>query len=131
MNRVVLVGNLTKDPELTTTGSGVSLCRFAIAVNRNFTSASGERDADFFNIVAWRNLADNCGKFLAKGKKVAVSGRIENRTVDSGDGNKRYYTDIIADDVEFLSPRGEGGEPMANRVPVTELKPVDSDELPF
>lgn len=130
MNKVILVGNLTKDPELTTTGGGVSMCRFTMAVNRNFASSSGEREADFFNIVTWRGLADNCGKFLSKGKKVAVSGRIENRTFEGPDGSKKFFTDIVADDVEFLSPKGEGGEP-SPRGPVTELKPVESDDLPF
>lgn len=75
MNKTFLIGNLTRDPELTATPSGVSVCKMSIAVNRNFTNANGERETDFFNIVAWRRLADNCAKFLSKGKKIKTCGK--------------------------------------------------------
>ena len=78
MNKVMLIGNLTRDPELSTTNSGVSVCRFSIAVQRSFRNNEGEREADFFNIVVWRGLADNCHKFLKKGSKCCVIGRIQN-----------------------------------------------------
>ena len=142
MNKSFLVGNLTRDPEVTTTGTGITVCKFGIAVNRNFVNAAGEREADFFNIVAWRGLGDNCGKYLTKGSKVAISGSIRTRTYEK-EGQKHYVTEIEADDVEFLtrtgmggaeggtSPQGSGngGEPA--RKPATALKPIDDDGLPF
>lgn len=142
MNKVILIGNLTRDPELNTTTSGVSMCRFSIAVNRNFANADGVREADFFNLTAWRGLADRCGKYLKKGQKVGVVGSLQNRTYEVN-GEKRYTTDIILDDVEFLTPRGEsaaGGEmaggmpasePKVQPAPVSALEPVDDTDLPF
>jgi len=145
MNKVVMIGNLTRDPELSTTPNGIAVCKFAIAVNRNFANQNGEREADFFNIIAWRNLGESCGKFLTKGKKVAVSGSIQNRQYDDKEGNKKFFTEIVADDVEFLSPRdggaGMGGAPGYGAPPpagvagggtkTAELKPIESDDLPF
>ena len=107
MNKTFLIGNLTRDPELTQTPNGVSVCKMSIAVNRNFTNANGERDTDFFNVVAWRGLADNCGKFLSKGKKIAVCGSIQNRSYETENG-KKFITEIMADEIEFLSPVSEG-----------------------
>ena len=135
MNKCVLVGNLTRDPEHTTTANGISVCRFTIAVNRNYTSSNGEREADFINIVTWRGLADNCGKYLVKGNKVGVCGAIQTRNYEDKDGNKRYATEVVAEDVEFLTPRGEGAvtaerAPKASPKPAIELQPVD-DDLPF
>lgn len=143
MNKCILVGNLTRDPELSQTGSGVSMCRFSIAVNRTYTNANGEREADFINIITWRGLAENCGKYLAKGRKVAVCGQIQTRSYDDKDGNRRYSTEVVADDVEFIGGgnSGEGGgnygggerseRPAPQRKPVSELKPVEDDDLPF
>ena len=82
MNKCVLVGNLTRDPELAQTPSGISVCKFSIAVNRMYADANGERQVDFINIVTWRGLAENCGKYLSKGKKVALSGQIQTRSYD-------------------------------------------------
>ena len=111
MNKVYLIGNLTRDPEISTTTSGISVCRMSIAVSRRFANAEGGRDADFFNITAWRGTADNCAKFLKKGNKIAVSGSIQTRTYDKQDGTKGFSIDIIADEVEFLTSRnGENGE---------------------
>lgn len=131
MNKVILIGNLSKDPEVTTTGSGVSLCKFSIAVNRQFQNANGEREVDFFNIIAWRGLAENCGKYLSKGNKVAICGSIQNRSYEDKDGNKRYVTDIIAEDVEFLTPKTDSA---ATQPKTKDLKPLskeESDSLPF
>ena len=108
MNKVFLIGNLTRDPELTETTSGVALCRFAIAVNRNYGSADGERKTDFFNIVAWRGLAETVARYAKKGNKVAVSGSIELRNYEDSQGVKRTGVDIVAQDVEFLTPKGSG-----------------------
>ena len=92
MNKVILIGNLTKDPELSTTTGGISVCRFTVAVGRKYANSEGERETDFINIVVWRNLADNCHKFLKRGSKVAVVGNIQNRSYDANDGTKRYIT---------------------------------------
>ena len=105
MNKVFLIGNLTRDPELSETASGVSLCRFAIAVNRNYSSADGERKTDFFNIAAWRGLGETVARYAKKGNKVAVSGSIELRNYEDSQGVKRTSVDIVAQDVEFLTPR--------------------------
>ena len=109
MNKVFLVGNLTRDPELATTNSGVSVCRFSIAVQRRFSNAEGEREADFFNIITWRGQADICAKYLKKGSKCGIIGSLQNRSYEAQDGTKRYVTEITADEVEFLSSR-TGGE---------------------
>ncbi len=144
MNKCIFIGNLTRDPEFQTTGSGVSLCRFSIAVNRNYANASGEREVDFINIVTWRGLAENCNKYLTKGSKVCVSGSLQNRSYEDKDGNKRYATDIVAEDVEFISSRSQAGEgaPAPQSAPQTQggkasngggfggLEPVE-DDLPF
>ena len=135
MNKVILVGNLSRDPELTTTNGGVSVCRFTIAVQRRFQNAEGERDADFLNIVVWRGLAENCHKFLKKGSKCAVVGRIQTSSYEGQDGSRRYVTEIMADEIEFLSNRTGAGDASAeikeSTAKVAELEPIDDDTLPF
>ncbi len=106
MNKVFLIGNLTRDPELSETSGGISVCRFAIAVNRNYSGADGERKTDFFNVTAWRGLGETVARYAKKGNKVAVSGSVELRNYEDSQGIKRTSVDIIAQDVEFLSPRG-------------------------
>jgi single-strand DNA-binding protein len=122
MNKVLLIGNLTRDPELTKTNNDLSVCRFTVAVSRRF----GTNETDFFNIIAWRATADNCAKFLRKGSKVAISGSIQTRSYDANDGTKRYVTEIVAEEVQFLSTRGSNDE----EAPMGDIKPVD-DSLPF
>lgn len=130
MNKAILIGNLTKDPELSTTNSGISVCRFTLAVSRRFIGSSGERETDFLNIIAWRSQAENCSKYLRKGSKCAVIGSIQTRSYDAQDGSKRYITEITADEVEFLSSRA--GEGMTEKKEdVAELQPIDDDTLPF
>lgn len=134
MNRVYLIGNLTRDPELAVTNSGVSVCRFSLAVQRRFSNAEGEREADFFNIVVWRAQGENCHKYLKKGSKCAVVGSLQNRSYDAQDGSKRTITEIIADEVEFLTSKnasGDGNERIENKKEVTDLEPIDDDNLPF
>ncbi len=109
MNRVFLIGNLTRDPELTETSSGVAICRFSIAVNRNYTSG-GERQTDFFNCTAWRGLGENVARYAKKGNKVAVMGSVELRNYEDSQGVKRTAVDISCNDVEFLTPRSAGGD---------------------
>ena len=133
MNKALLIGNLTRDPELSTIPNGTSVCKFSVAVNRRFANAEGNRDTDFFNIVAWRQLGENCGKFLKKGSKVGIVGQIQNRSYDDKDGVKRYVTEIIADEVEFLNRVGEGAGNQAEGGgnPSGEMTPVSDDSLPF
>lgn len=141
MNKAILIGNLTKDPEVRSTPNGVTVCTFSIAVNRRNTNQAGERVADFFNIVAWRQLGELCGKYLAKGRKVSVVGEIQTRSYDAKDGSKRYITEIVADEVEFLTPKGQdsgsGGsyertyERSSAPVAPEGFTEIDDDQLPF
>ena len=107
MNKVFLIGNLVRDPEVRATQSGISVCNFTVAVNRRFKKENGEQETDFLNVIAWRQLAELCSKYLAKGRKVAVTGSIQTRTYEAKDGSKRTAWDIVADEVEFLSPQNQ------------------------
>lgn len=107
MNKVVLIGNLVRDPEVRATQSGISVCNFTVAVNRRFKKENGEQETDFLNVIAWRQLAELCSKYLAKGRKVAVTGSIQTRTYEAKDGSKRTAWDIVADEVEFLTPQNQ------------------------
>lgn len=145
MNKVILIGNLANDPETRTTQSGLSQCTFRLAVQRRFANPQGVREADFLTIVCWRQTAELCARYLSKGRKVAVEGSIQTRSYDAQDGSKRYVTEIIADNVEFLSSRNEDGAaggysapqsapapaPKASRPASTGFTEVDDDELPF
>lgn len=134
MNKVLLVGNLTKDPELTTTTNGISVCRFSIAVSRRYVGASGERETDFINIVVWRGQAENCHKYLKKGSKCGIVGTLQTRSYDAQDGSKRYVTEVVADEVEVISTNRNQDGTSREGAPVedvTELKPIDDDSLPF
>lgn len=136
MNKVFLIGNLTRDPELTETTSGVALCRFSIAVNRNYGSADGERKTDFFNVVAWRGLAETVARYAKKGNKVCVSGSIELRNYEDSQGVKRTGVDIVAQDVEFLTPKGSGDgfaeAPASQGAKKPSLQAFDDDsDIPF
>lgn len=105
MNKVFLIGRLTRDPELRYTGNNTPVATFSLAVNRPFTSQSGEREADFINIVVWRKQAENVKNYLNQGSQVAVEGRIQVRNYDDNNGQKRYVTEVIADNVEFLGSK--------------------------
>jgi len=131
MNKCILIGNLTKDPELSTTTNGVAVCRFSIAVSRRYSNSDGERETDFLNIVVWRSLGENCHKFLKKGSKVGVVGNIQSRSYDASDGTKRYVTEIVAEEVEFLSTRNADEQPKSSNDEVSKLQPIDDDGLPF
>ena len=130
MNKCILIGNLTKDPELSTTTNGVAVCRFSIAVSRKYSNADGERETDFLNIVVWRKLGENCHKFLKKGSKVGVVGNIQSRSYDATDGTKRYVTEIVAEEVEFISTKIETGAAKGDDE-VAKLEPITDDNLPF
>ena len=131
MNRVILTGNLTREPELSETPSGIAVCRFSIAVNRNYTADDGERITDFFNIVTWRGQAENCGRYLKKGSKVAIVGSLQNRSYEDKDGNKRTVTDIVASEVEFLSPKSEETDETPKKKTTRHMPVIDGDDLPF
>ncbi len=107
-NRVILIGRLTRDPELRYTANGSAVASFTLAVDRNFRNANGERETDFINIVAWRNLGERCSEYLSKGKLAAVEGRLQIRSYEGQDGIKRTVAEVVADDVRFLSPKDSG-----------------------
>ena len=107
MQKIVFTGNLTADPEMRATPSGVTVCAFTVAVNRRFANADGDRITDFFRVNAWRQLGESCGKYLAKGRKVAVVGELQARTYDNKDGKTMLSLDVVADEVEFLTPAEE------------------------
>ncbi|RFU68070.1 single-stranded DNA-binding protein [Bacillus sp. V59.32b] len=106
MNRVILVGRLTKDPELRYTPNGVPVATFTLAVNRTFTNQQGEREADFINCVVWRKPAENVANYLKKGSLAGVDGRVQTRNYEGQDGKRVYVTEILAESVQFLEPRG-------------------------
>src|SRR5215813_11933631 len=106
MNRVVLVGRLTKDPDLRYTPNGVPVATFTLAVNRPFSSQSGDREADFINCVVWRKPAENVANFLKKGSLAGVDGRLQTRSYEGQDGKRVYVTEVVAESVQFLEPRG-------------------------
>lgn len=140
MNKIILIGNLTRDPETRTTSTGLNVCSFTIAVNRRRSSqsAANQPEADFFRITAWRQLAELCQKYLAKGRKVCVTGSVSVSTYEGKDGTTRASLEVTADDIEFLSPRQEDGEGrvssgshgMGNNN-AGGFTQVDEDELPF
>jgi len=125
MNKVFLIGNLTKDPELSTTASGIKFCRFTLAVSRNY-SKDGKRETDFLPVVVWRAQADNCARYLKKGSRAAICGSIQTRNYDAQDGTRRYVTEIAADEVQFLTTKADD----ERDVEFDDLKPIE-DDLPF
>lgn len=129
MNRLTIIGNLTRDPETRTTQSGKTVCTFTVAVNRR---GSGQQEADFFRVSAWNALGENCGKYLAKGKKVAVVGSVSVETFESNKDGKTYaILQVMASEVEFLSTAGTAQEAPANTDEQTGFSKVESDDLPF
>ena len=106
MNKAILIGRLTRDPELRTTPTGRNVCQFSVAVSRNFTNANGEREADFINCVVWDKQAENLSKYQKKGNQIAVEGRIQTRNYDDKDGKRVYVTEILATNISFLDAKG-------------------------
>lgn len=131
MNKAILIGNLTRDPELRKTGSGISACTFTLAINRRFANQQGVREADFINVVCWRQLADLCMKYLEKGSKIGVVGMIQTRSYDAQDGSKRYVTEVVAEEVEFLTAKAAEGQAPARASADVMQEVADDDELPF
>ena len=110
MNKVLLIGRMTKEPELRYTTSGTAVCNFTLAVDRPFTK-DGNKETDFINCQAWGKLAENCAKYLDKGKQCAVDGRLQVRSYETQDGSKRWVTEVVAERVEFLSAPSKKEEP--------------------
>lgn len=147
LNRVILIGRLTRNPELRyTTNGGVAVSTFSVAVNRKFTNQQGEREADFINIVTWRNLAENCANYLKKGSLVGIEGRIQTRSYENQEGRTVYVTEVVADDVRFLDSRSRNDSTsgfsreneFASKGPIDDPfaddgTPIDisDDDLPF
>ena len=135
MNKVFLIGNLTHDPELTETAAGIAVCRFSIAVNRR--TSDGECKADFYKVTAWRGLGETVARYARKGNKLAVVGNIELRTYEDRDGIERMSVDIIAQDVEFLTPKPQedsrpSNEPTeTNRARRPQLDEFYDGDIPF
>lgn len=143
MNRLTIIGNLTRDPVTRTTQSGHNVCSFTVAVNRRQRDQNGQNAADFFQVSAWNQLAANCQQYLAKGRKVAVVGQVSVHTYQGNDGKTYAQMDVMASDVEFLSPRSEAAEKSDQMVaqateamsgnvdPQSGFQQVESDDLPF
>ena len=115
INRTVLVGRLTKDPELRYTPNGIASCRFIVAVNRTFANEHGERDADFISCVAWRKQAENLANYQRKGALIGVEGRIQTGSYEGQNGQRVYTTDVVADSIQFLEPRSNTGGSQSNQ----------------
>lgn len=130
LNRIVLIGRLTKDPELRYTPNGKAVATFTLAVDRQFKNQQGEREADFINIVVWGTQGENCANYLSKGKLAAVDGRLQIRSFDGQDGQRRWTTEVVADTVRFLSPKNSGGQDDGFHPMGTEIDFSD-DDIPF
>ena len=147
INRVIIVGRLTADPSLRYTAGGVAVCSFTLAVNRPFTNQKGEREADFIQCVAWRKAGENVANFLRKGNLVGVDGRLQTRSYEGQDGKRVYVTEVVADSVQFLEPKGksstqqETSNTWQNQAPTSvnddpfamdgEAINISDDDLPF
>lgn len=110
INRFIGVGRLTKDPEFRTTQSGIDVANFTLAVNRNFTNAQGEREADFINVVVFRKQAENVNNYLSKGSLAGVDGRVQSRSYENNEGKRIFVTEVVADSVQFLEPKGNNNQ---------------------
>lgn len=139
LNRVVLVGRITRDPELRYTQTGIPVVSFSLAVDSGFGDQQGERKADFFNCVAWRNNAENMAKFIKKGALLGIDGRLQSRTYQTQNGENRYVVEVVCDTVRFLEPRSTRNEFESNyEAPVeedplfdTSMDIASEDDLPF
>lgn len=129
MNKVFLIGRLTKDPELKfTPGTGTAVATFTLAIDRKYQSKDGQKETDFIPVVVWGKPAENTANYVGKGKLVGVSGRIQTRSYDAKDGSKRYVTEVVAEEVQFLEWTSRGNS--TDELP-PELTPVDDGDIPF
>ncbi|MCC3663250.1 single-stranded DNA-binding protein [Staphylococcus haemolyticus] len=139
INRVILVGRLTKDPEYRQTPNGIDVANFTLAVNRNFKSKNGEQQADFINVVVFRNQAQNVNNYLSKGSLAGVDGRIQSRSYENNEGRRVFVTEVVADSVQFLEPKNNNqsqqqGQASAGNNPFGNdngINDIDDSTLPF
>ena len=141
INRVVLVGRLTKNPEFRTTSNDVNVATFTLAVNRTCTNANGEREADFINVVVFRRQAENVNNYLSKGQLAGVDGRIQSRSYENQEGKRVYVTEVVADSVQFMDSKGSNqqnnqpqqqrGQAPAGNNPFDNGTDIDNSDLPF
>lgn len=144
MNKILLIGRLTKDPELKYTQSGTAVCTFNLAVNRRFANQSGEREADFINCQAWQKTAEFIANYFKKGQQMALEGRLQVRSYDGNDGQKRWVTEVVAEQIEFVGSKGNGsnnnnasgasggsGDSAPYQLGLGEEVVFDDNELPF
>ena len=129
MNKIHLIGNLTHDPELSVTASGIAVCNFSIAVNRSYKNADGEREADFFNCKAWRKLGDTVKKYVKKGNKISVLGHVVTGVYEDDKGNKKNSFTVIVDEIEFLTPATTKDEGSINEE--LQLNKIFDEDIPF
>ncbi len=125
MNKAILVGNLTRDPEMRTTPSGVACTTFTVACQRRFANQQGVREADFISCVAWRQTAEFVARYFTKGSRIGVEGSIQTRSYDAQDGSKRYVTEVVVDNVEFVGSRNENSA-RRDDVPPPSMAPADN-----
>ncbi|UYO61847.1 single-stranded DNA-binding protein [Acetobacterium wieringae] len=143
MNKVILVGRLTRDPEMKNTNSGKTVTRFSLAVDRRFKNKDGQKEADFINIVVWGKQAEFASQYLSKGSQISLSGRLQVSSYDGQDGQRRYVTEVVADEITFLSSKKDGGN-SANTQHQSNSEPMsvmgldedfhlmaDDDDCPF
>ena len=128
MNKAILIGRLTKDPELRYTSSNRAVCQFTVAIDRPFTNQStGQREADFINVVAWDKTAENIGKYMTKGRLIAVEGRIQTRNYDNNEGKKVYVTEVIANNVQFLESKNSS----SNNNSLNDMPEPPQEKTPY
>ena len=130
MNKIIISGNLTKEPILSETQNGIPFCKFNLAVNRPYQE-DGNRVADYFNVVTYRSQAENCAKYLKKGSKVGIVGTLQNRSYEANDGTKRTITEIVAEQVEFLSPKQAQEQVVSVTRERPQLEEIVDGNLPF
>jgi len=132
LNRIILIGRLTKDVELRYTPNGVAVAKFTLAVDRNYKNQQGEKETDFINTVVWQKQAENCANYLSKGKLAAVDGRLQIRGFDGNDGQRKYVMEVVADTVRFLSPKGDNaGSNSGSSDFISGEVDMSDDDLPF
>lgn len=131
LNRIVIIGRLTRDPELRSTANGTPVATFTLAVDRSFKTQSGEKETDFIPVVVWRQLAETCGRYLSKGKLAAVDGRLQIRSYQAQDGTKRTAAEVVAENVRFLSPKDSGSDRSGYTPDDPEVEMTPLDDMPF
>lgn len=129
MNKTILIGRLTKDPELRTTPTGRNVCQFSVAVNRAYTNANGEREADFINCVVWDKQAENLARYQKKGKQIAIDGRLQTRNYDDNDGKRVYVTEVLVNNISYLDTKKDNSNFNNLEEPPVKAGPMTGEEV--